>query len=69
MDVPKITHQEYTLIDITNAGFVVALIAHSGHTRDDLRLPGGELGDKIRKEFERSASQVLVSVFAFLSFQ
>jgi len=63
IDVPNVTRQEYTLIDITNDGFV-ALMAENADTREDLRLPEGELGDKIREEFEKGAGQVLVTVMS-----
>jgi len=64
IDVPNVTRQEYTLMDITNDGFV-ALMADNAETREDLRLPEGELGDKIREEFEKPlAGQVLVTVMS-----
>lgn len=53
----------HQLIDITNDGFV-ALMAENADTREDLRLPEGELGDKIREEFEKGAGQVLVTVMS-----
>jgi translation initiation factor 5A len=51
------------LMDITNDGFV-SLMADNADTREDLRLPEGELGDKIREEFEKGTSQVLVTVMS-----
>lgn len=35
------------LIDISDDGFL-SLMAESGETRDDLKLPEGEVGDEIR---------------------
>lgn len=32
-------------------------------TRGDLRIPDGELGDKIREEFEKGEGSVIVSSF------
>ncbi len=32
-----------------------------GDTRDDLRLPEGELGQKIREEFHKDDNTVIVS--------
>lgn len=32
-----------------------------GDTRDDLRLPEGELGQKIREEFQKEDNTVIVS--------
>ncbi|KAM0199642.1 hypothetical protein ACHAQI_012016 [Fusarium lateritium] len=59
--VPDIMRQEYTLIDITNDGYV-ALMAENADTREDVLLPDGELGDQIREEFDKEAGQVLVTV-------
>lgn len=35
-----------------------------GDTRQDLRLPEGDMGDKIREEFGREDANVIVTVMA-----
>lgn len=39
-DVPNVNRKEYTLLDISDDGFV-SLMEESGDTKDDLSLPGG----------------------------
>ncbi|XP_019619816.1 PREDICTED: eukaryotic translation initiation factor 5A-1-like [Branchiostoma belcheri] len=45
MDCPKVTRTEYQLIDVTN-GFL-NLMDDNGDTRDDIKLPDGDLGKEI----------------------
>lgn len=47
------------LLDIDDE--FVSLMNDKGDTRDDLRLPEGELGDKIREEFGKEDNTVIVS--------
>ena len=75
IDVPNVTRLEYTvghrllygqvfsnlsiqLVDIDD-GFVTLMHEKSAETRSDLRLPEGELGDKIREDFENGLSVVV----------
>lgn len=62
MMVPKVEKKEYQVVDITDDGFC-SLLTDSGDTKDDLKLPEGELGEKIRKEFDEG-KEVLVTVQA-----
>lgn len=50
MDVPHVSRQEYELIDIDD-GFL-SLLTSSGETKDDIKLPEGELGDNMTKAFK-----------------
>jgi translation initiation factor 5A len=50
MDVPNVTRREYQLLDVTDDGFL-SLMDESGATKDDVKLPEGEIGDKITKMF------------------
>lgn len=58
-----LTHCRPQLIDITSDGFV-SLMADNADTREDLRLPEGEIGDKIKEEFEKGSGSVLVTVMS-----
>ena len=49
------------LIDISDDGFVT-LMNEKGDTRDDLRVPEGEMGQKIREEYGREDNTVIVCV-------
>jgi translation initiation factor 5A len=51
MDVPNVTRREYQLIDISDDGFL-SLMTDDGVTKDDVKLPDGEIGDKINKLFK-----------------
>lgn len=51
----------FQLIDISDDGFAT-LMNDKGDTRDDLRIPDGELGTKIREEFVKEDITVIVSI-------
>ena len=51
MEVPVVNRTEYTLLDITDEGFV-SLMLPDGSTKEDLRLPEGDIGDNIRSAFD-----------------
>lgn len=60
IDVPNVNRSDYQLIDISDDGFAT-LMNDKGDTRDDLRIPEGELGNKIREEFNKDDNTVIVS--------
>ncbi|EGR47866.1 hypothetical protein MKX07_003675 [Trichoderma sp. CBMAI-0711] len=51
MDVPNVTRREYQLIDISDDGFL-SLMNDDGDLKDDVRMPDGEIGEKINKLFK-----------------
>ncbi|KAK4112163.1 translation initiation factor eIF-5A [Canariomyces notabilis] len=61
MDVPVVKRQEYTLIDISDDGYL-SLMTSDGDTKDDVRLPDGEVGEKIKKLFKEEEKETLVTV-------
>ena len=66
-DVPNVTRTEFTLIDISDDGFV-SLMTESGDTKDDLSLPKGtddleKLAAQIQADFDEG-KEVVVSVLA-----
>ncbi|GBN41626.1 Eukaryotic translation initiation factor 5A [Araneus ventricosus] len=63
IDVPNVNRCDFQLIDISDDGFVT-LMNDKGETRDDLRLPEGELGTKIRDEFGKEDITVIVTVLS-----
>eukprot|EP00178_Gracilaria_changii_P009604 TRINITY_DN27996_c0_g2_i1.p1 TRINITY_DN27996_c0_g2~~TRINITY_DN27996_c0_g2_i1.p1 ORF type:complete len:161 (+),score=35.89 TRINITY_DN27996_c0_g2_i1:137-619(+) len=69
IDVPRVTRTDYQLNDIDEDGYVT-LMDDKGDQREDLKLPEGELGQKIRKDFEGMASDsdkvIVVTVQAAL---
>merc|ERR1711915_656676 len=50
MDVPNVSRKEYTLLNISDDGFL-SLMADDGETKDDVKVPDGEVGEKIEKLF------------------
>jgi len=59
IDVPHISRIEYTLVDITDEGFL-SLMAENGDTKEDIRLPAdAELAKQIREGFDNGANMVL----------
>ena len=63
MDARNVSRVDFQLIDISDDGFVT-LMNEKGDTRDDLRLPDGELAQKIREEFKREDNTVIVTVMS-----
>jgi translation initiation factor 5A len=59
MDVPNVVRNEYSLINIDD-GFL-SLMLNDGSTKDDVKLPEGELGEKLQEEFDEG-KELLVSV-------
>ncbi|PHH73851.1 hypothetical protein CDD82_5240 [Ophiocordyceps australis] len=61
MDVPNVTRREYQLLDISDDGFL-SLMNDDGDTKDDVRMPEGEIGDKITKLFKTDEKDTNVVV-------
>jgi len=51
MDVPEVTRLDYQLCDVSDDGFV-SLMAPDGTTKDDLKVPEGDLGENLRAAFK-----------------
>ncbi|KAJ5498020.1 hypothetical protein LT330_002715 [Penicillium expansum] len=50
MDVPHVIRKEYQLLDITEDGFM-SLMTDNGDTKDDVKVPDNEVGEKINQMF------------------
>ena len=46
MDVPNVVRKDFQLLDID--GEFLSIMDDSGETREDIKVPEGELGDEIR---------------------
>ncbi|GAA6036270.1 hypothetical protein JCM8097_006869 [Rhodosporidiobolus ruineniae] len=57
MEVPNVTRNEYTLINIDD-GFL-NLMTTEGDTKDDVRVPEGEVGDQIQAAFDEGRDLVV----------
>ncbi|TGO32257.1 hypothetical protein BHYA_0334g00040 [Botrytis hyacinthi] len=51
MDVPNVSRVEYQLLNITDDDFL-SLMSEGGDLKDDVHLPDGEVGQKIRSLFD-----------------
>ncbi|KAA6396179.1 MAG: putative eukaryotic translation initiation factor 5A [Streblomastix strix] len=63
ISVPEVDRSEYQLIDLTDDGFC-SLMLSNGSIREDLRLPDGDIGDAIRKQYENEKILLLSSTKA-----
>ncbi|KAF2430076.1 eukaryotic translation initiation factor 5A [Tothia fuscella] len=61
MDVPNVRRQEYQLLDVTDDDFL-SLMSDDGTTKDDVKIPDGECGDKIKKLFQDEGKDINVIV-------
>ncbi|KAJ4314958.1 translation initiation factor eIF5A [Neodidymelliopsis sp. IMI 364377] len=61
MNVPNVRRQEYLLVDVSEDGFL-SLMSDDGSTKDDVKLPDGEVGDKINKLFNEDGKDTSVIV-------
>mmetsp|Transcript_250 Transcript_250/g.669 ORF Transcript_250/g.669 Transcript_250/m.669 type:complete len:153 (-) Transcript_250:121-579(-) len=60
MQVPIVNRKEYQLLDISDDGFL-SLMTDSGDTKEDLKVPNGDIGDNIRKAFD-DGKDLLIAV-------
>ncbi|KAJ5601313.1 Eukaryotic translation initiation factor 5A [Penicillium lagena] len=61
MDVPNVTRKEYQLLDITDDDFL-SLMDDTGATKDDVKVPDSDLGERIIRMFREEEKDVNVVV-------
>ncbi len=59
MEAPNVKKEEMPLVSIEEEGFC-SLMTADGSTKEDLKLPQGELGDEIRKAFEEGDDKEII---------
>ena len=62
MDVPHVTRNEFTLIDIDD-GFL-SLMMPDGSTKDDVKVPEGEIGNRIQADFDEGKELIVTVISA-----
>merc|ERR1712130_161252 len=67
MMVPNVNRTEYTLLDISDDGFL-SLLLPDGSTKEDLRLPTNDDGDKIRELFD-AGKEVIIAVLSAMGIE
>eukprot|EP01120_Amphizonella_sp_Union-15-10_P004385 TRINITY_DN15012_c0_g1_i1.p1 TRINITY_DN15012_c0_g1~~TRINITY_DN15012_c0_g1_i1.p1 ORF type:complete len:158 (+),score=34.54 TRINITY_DN15012_c0_g1_i1:71-544(+) len=63
--VPELIRKEYPVLSITDDGFLSLLNEETNTTREDLKVPEGEVGEKIRN-YNDEGSDIIVTVLAAL---
>ncbi|PLN84479.1 eukaryotic translation initiation factor eIF-5A [Aspergillus taichungensis] len=61
MDVPNVARKEYQLLDITDDDFL-SLMDEAGNTKDDVKLPEDDVGERIAKMFREEEKDCNVIV-------
>ncbi|CAG8706479.1 12456_t:CDS:2 [Ambispora leptoticha] len=61
MDVPNVNRTEFQLINIDDN--YLSLMTNDGSTKDDVRVPEGEMGEKIQSDFDEG-KELLVTVIS-----
>ncbi|KAF9351168.1 Eukaryotic translation initiation factor 5A [Mortierella sp. NVP85] len=64
MDVPNVQRNEYQLVNIDD-GFL-NLMTSDGASKDDVRVPEGELGQKIEADFE-DGKDLLITIISAMN--
>jgi translation initiation factor 5A len=62
MEVPNVVRTEFQLLDIDDG--YLSLMTQDGDTKDDVKVPEGELGDKIQAEFDEGKDLLVTIVSA-----
>ncbi|KAL3495362.1 translation protein SH3-like domain-containing protein [Aspergillus germanicus] len=68
MDVPNVTRREYQLLDVTDDGFL-SLMDDNGGTKDDVKVPDGDVGDRINKMFTEEGKDCNVVILTAMGEQ
>jgi len=68
MDVPNVSRKEYQMLDISDDGFL-SLMKEDGDLKDDVKVPDGEVGEKIKKLFTVQEKEINVIVLTSMGEQ
>ncbi|KAI9358547.1 eukaryotic elongation factor 5A hypusine, DNA-binding OB fold-domain-containing protein, partial [Zopfochytrium polystomum] len=63
VSIPTVVRSEFTLLDVTADGFM-SLLTDDGQTKDDVKVPGGGLGRRMRAAFGRGVDLMVTVVTA-----
>ncbi|PYI04965.1 translation initiation factor eIF-5A [Aspergillus sclerotiicarbonarius CBS 121057] len=68
MDVPNVYRKEYQLLDVTDDDFL-SLMDESGSTKDDVKLPDGDVGERIVRMFREEEKDCNVTILSSMGEQ
>jgi translation initiation factor 5A len=60
VEVPFVCRQEYLLLDIADDGFISLFHGETGETKDDVKVPIGDVGEKLTKLFGEKKGVLVV---------
>ena len=60
MDVPNVSRKDFQLLDVSDDGYL-SLMDDGGNTRDDLKVPEGDIGEEIKSSMDEG-KDILVSL-------
>ncbi|KAJ5084684.1 eukaryotic translation initiation factor 5A [Penicillium alfredii] len=61
MDVPNVSRKEYQLLDITDDDYL-SLMNDNGDTKDDVKLPDNDLGERIHRMFKEEEKDLNIVI-------
>ncbi len=64
MDVPNVKREEYQLVNVDD-GFL-NLMTNDGDTKDDVKVPDGDLGEQIQSAFDDGKDLMVTIVSAWV---
>ncbi|WFD31399.1 translation initiation factor eIF5A [Malassezia sp. CBS 17886] len=62
MDVPNVTRREYQLVNIDDG--YLNLMSNDGSSKDDVKVPEGEIGEQISAQFDEGKDLMVTIVAA-----
>ncbi|KAL4780899.1 translation protein SH3-like domain-containing protein [Aspergillus varians] len=68
MDVPNVTRKEYQLLDVTDDDFL-SLMDDNGSTKDDVKVPEGEVGERLIRMFREEEKDCNVVILTSMGEQ
>jgi translation initiation factor 5A len=63
MEVPNVSRKEFSLLDIDEEDGFLSLMTPAGETKEDVKMPEGELGQKMKADFDEG-KDLLVTIMS-----
>ena len=69
VEVPIVVRREYLLLHIDKGDYMSLFDNENGNTKDDVKLPEGEMGEKIKTVFRKGAKDVFVIILGAMGME
>jgi len=66
--IPNVARKEYTLVDLSDDDFLT-LMDDAGETREDVKLPPGDLAFEIKEKWQDQEKEWLVTVLSAMGIE